>query len=136
MRIKLKYIIYFIFEIPALIIHELSHIIFLYLTLNRIDGFKIDYINKEKLHFIFTIKRYIAKYKFAEYLICLSPLIALISLYIVCILLIINGLYIFPLIFIPYSIIYWNALNPSKIDYDSIKNWKSREEIFFESLNS
>lgn len=139
---KIFYKIRLILAIPALTIHELSHLIVIIISSIRFRkliklnikhvlpyDIKIINIDKEKSNYMVEIIRDIPKYKFTEYLISLSPILAIILLAILGI--------IFPyfgIVFYPYAIIFMRTFLPSSNDIQAIRNWKTEDELFFESL--
>jgi len=76
-------IIYYIITIPALIYHELCHVVFMLLTLRKITkvnirGFKLDKDDKNVLHLPHCAIKSYGKENFSIVLISIAPLIGII----------------------------------------------------------
>lgn len=117
---RLIYFFYFLFSFPALLLHEMTHIIIALLFFKKVYNVDFKFKDKDKFHYSITVNTNVSRYKITEIFISLSPMITLMVMYILS--------YLYPIvgfIFIPYSIIYMKSILPSDLDYENIKNYKN-----------
>lgn len=129
---KIKNIIFYIANViktPALVYHELCHLLMCLLTLTKISEISIEKDENFKKNFIYEVQIYtIAKNYNRNMLVSLAPLLGSIIIYILC-------LYTDSLLLFTYFFFSAKVFMPSKEDYDSIDSFKSDDELLDEMLD-
>jgi len=125
---NLIYIIIGIFGLPALFIHELSHVIMFILLGKPIKSIEFNITNKEKFFYNACVNSYKCKSLFTTVLTSLSPLLVWI------ILIILSFFYTFPIYIIIYFVLCFNVMLPSKCDFDNVRCFNDKEKSFDRSF--
>lgn len=117
--------IYNIFSVPAIIIHELLHIIVTYLVIGRVAGVEIHkYEDFDKTFGLACEVLTISDYKFQNTMISLAPILALLIAPVVCYFSVTAGL-----IVLGYQFLTLPVVIPSEEDIASLKEFKSTKEL-------
>jgi len=130
----LKEIFYFLRQylaIPALTIHELSHIIVLRLFFVEIDDVTVSYIDKKRKLYRCDVTHMHTKSKIVEILQSLAPAFTVLILVFVSMFNI-----IFSLIYIPYTLMFFWTSMPSKFDLENIENYVDYEALMLDVFSN
>jgi len=126
-------IIYNIFKIPALILHELSHLVMMFLTLNILYLKKIEISKNKNFTYDVLIKSSKPRFFIIEIIISMSPFLN----FLITIILMINNIHFIFLLL--YLLLTLKISIPSKRDFNNIKDFNKPidpEEDLNNYLNS
>jgi len=128
---NIKNKLYFIKNVistPALILHELLHLLFCLFTWTEVTDITIGKTGTFKKDFSYDVQIYtISSNRIKVFLISMSPFIGLFALSFI-------GVYFNNLYILMYTLLTYKTLIPSDEDYAAIKEFKTDEELLEEML--
>lgn len=118
-----------LFKTPALIFHELCHIVFAWLTLSKVEEITIHKSDTFKKDFSYSVEVVIiAKKKILNSIVSLAPFFGTVILLFTSVI-VFDNLYV-----LIYTVLCFKIFVPSEEDINSMVDYKTEKELLLETL--